>query len=798
MLSVALGRVNAGSLGKIGKVAHAATARLGHRVLVWGGLLAAGALGLQFVPLFDVLGYDYAFALGLAAAVAAVDLGHGAASAARRAGRDPGDLTVAWIAVLGALSVLALPLLLSLANALRIRNCNITGGLVFFALLPLATSVFAAPAGVLAGVWAPHRGRLIAWLLPIGSVVWSLLRLYVDPPVFVYDPFGGYFPGPIYDEALSPPPRLGWFRLVNLVWIASAWLVHLAFRGWRARPSGNRPWMRSGFAALGLFTSITLFAARGHLGFHVTHGRLEQVLSRAILTPHFVLHVAPGAHTEPDLALMQRDLEFRHEQLARVLGVQPAGPVHVYQFANTDLKKELVGAAYTLYAKPWTREIFIQVDRFPARRLRHELAHVFAGAFGDPLFGVSLAVNWWGPLPVPRLASGLIEGAAEAADFGDPDGRTTVHQEAQAMIKAGLAPPLAQVVGAGFTTLAGARAYTIAGSFSHFLLSTYGAERFRAAYRSAGDFAGVYGESFAALEQKWRAFLAQQQLDAREQARAKERFRRGAIFQKVCARELAARVERAREILYADPPVAVTLFESVCRDDPREPTYDLDLAEALTAAGRLDEALRLTARIETDERLTDPLRARAATQTASLHVLAGRVPEAKLALERALRLAGDEGERRTLQAKQRALADDEARRTIGRVLFGDGPGRGLEAGLLVHLVGAFARSVPDEALGAYLLGRQLLHRDAKVALPLLEVACPLAGGPTKAIPLSPLFLRECHRMVADAAFRDGDLARARVAWQRLREDGETEAERLRASDFLERIAWEERRRPTGP
>ena len=46
------------------------------------------------------------------------------------------------------------------------------------------------------------------------------------------------------------------------------------------------------------------------------------------------------------------------------------------------------------------------------------MAHVFAGAFGDPLFGVSLAWRWHGPLPLPTLASGLIEGIAEAADAG--------------------------------------------------------------------------------------------------------------------------------------------------------------------------------------------------------------------------------------------------------------------------------------------------------------------------------------------------------------------------------------------
>ena len=226
--------------------------------------------------------------------------------------------------------------------------------------------------------------------------------------------------------------------------------------------------------------------------------------------------------------------------------------------------------------------MFVHGDRFPVRRLRHELAHVFAGAFGDPVFGIAL--RW---LPFPRLASGLVEGAAEAADFGDPDGRATVHQEARAMIAAGLAPPLAKVVGAGFTTLAGARAYTIAGSFSHFLLSTRGAEKFRAAYRSGGDFAGVYGQSLAQLEQQWRTFLETQPLDASERARARERFRRPAIFAKVCARDLAARVGEARARLYSLPDEAVDLWQAICQDDPGEPSYRLDLAEALFTSGEL-------------------------------------------------------------------------------------------------------------------------------------------------------------------------------------------------------------------
>src|SRR6185503_3744105 len=180
--------------------------------------------------------------------------------------------------------------------------------------------------------------------------------------------------------------------------------------------------------------------------------------------------------------------------------------------------------------------------RFPARALQHEMAHVFAGTFGDRWFGMSLAWRWHGPIPLPAFSVGLIEGVAEeVSGAADPDDDATIHEESRAMIEAGLAPPLASVVGASFSTLAGRRAYTIAGSFSAFLLATRGAEKLRALFRSAGNFTDVYRVPLADLEAEWRQFLARQPLTTRSRAQASEEFRRPAIFKRVCARELAAR-----------------------------------------------------------------------------------------------------------------------------------------------------------------------------------------------------------------------------------------------------------------
>src|SRR4249920_729496 len=66
--------------------------RLGLRTTIWAAILTALALLLDFVPLFDLLGYDFSFAVGLCAALAAADIGHGVVAAARRLAADGADL----------------------------------------------------------------------------------------------------------------------------------------------------------------------------------------------------------------------------------------------------------------------------------------------------------------------------------------------------------------------------------------------------------------------------------------------------------------------------------------------------------------------------------------------------------------------------------------------------------------------------------------------------------------------------------------------------------------------------------
>ena len=273
------------------------------------------------------------------------------------------------------------------------------------------------------GSTRPRRGRLLAFALPVASILWTLLRLYRDPPVFAFDPFGGYFPGPIYDEALRPPLSLVLFRIANLVWAATAIVLALAAVGRGCDPRRWRPGASAAAIPL-LAASIVALRARGPVGVP-HHARRSGARARARPRPPPTSSSTPcpGPRAAPSGRCRSRISEFRYQQLRETFGVEPKLPITVWDFPNAAVKKALVGAGETLYAKPWTREMFVQ-EHFPSSRLRHEMAHVFAGSFGDPFFGVALAWRW-GPLPHPALAMGLVEGVAEAATVSDPYGDAT-------------------------------------------------------------------------------------------------------------------------------------------------------------------------------------------------------------------------------------------------------------------------------------------------------------------------------------------------------------------------------------
>lgn len=740
--------------------------------LAWALVLVGTAVALCRVPLFNLLGYESSLVMAALGSFFAVRqgvhvvhkrrariAGHGGRGSALGEGEaaDEAPLQAVlrlWLAaVLSAEAVLLLPLLVLLLNGLRVRNCSYLGGLHFYAALPMASAAIGAAVGTIAALWTERRRRalLIGCAVVLLSALASLWRFVGTPAIYSYDPFFGYYPGALYDEAVSVGTPLYWARALHLFCALcglaiSAHRLHgeeLAARLLAPMPASRRAARRGVLVLVFLCASASagLYLRGGSLGIYTDEATLRAELRGELVLPHFVLRYRPGGPVEKDLGLYAREHELRYEELRALLGVEPdwrpgllarllrvetspprpGEPARItsYLFDSSEHKRRLIGAAQTYIAKPWRRAVYLQHEQWPHPVLRHELAHVFAGAGGDRVLRMSMV----GPLPQP----GLIEGLAVAADWRG--GGLTPHQAVKAMREDRLEPPLESVLGLSFWTQPASRAYTLVGSFCRHLLDRHGPAPLLRVYHDGGrpaDFERVYGVPFAQLKAEWSALIDQQPLDRRAREIERERLRRPAVFHKVCAHELAVRKQRARELLaQGDLQAAMGLLRAVCADDPQEPQHLADLMEILWGAGRYEES-----RAAAESLLAHPLKSavlqvRALTRLGDLAVTSGDLGRAAELFQRAEALPLDENTARQLVARRLALSEPAAGPLVLAVLVGLPVGAGAQTpgarpvrppvpgdrgeAVTAYTLAQAVAAVPGQALPRYMLGR-LLHQ----------------------------------------------------------------------------------------
>jgi tetratricopeptide (TPR) repeat protein len=764
----------------------------GGRAVAWGAALALLGGALCFVPLFNLLSYEFSFAVGLVAAFGAAHLAVHLVARARAAA----EIATPWRLYGWALAanlglLLVAPLLLVTLNAARVKVCDYWGGLAFYLLLPVVTVACATAVGVAAGLAVGRRGRATAAaLLVVGaSLGLALYRFWAAPPIFAYDPFGGYFPGALYDEDVRVEAPLLWARLQHLaaalalLGAVAALADHhaLRLRARHLRAPDRRGALAVFVAALAVAT--TLHALAPQLGFRHDAATIARELGGRRDTPHFTILYPKVGDAARHIDLLVEDHEFAYAQLERTLGVRPAR-ITSYVFASAVQKRRLMGAARVQVAKPWRREIYVQHERYPHTVLRHELAHVFAGELAGAPFHVPTRPSFVGTERRPLVNVGLIEGVAEAAAWTG-GGRLTPHQWVRALDSIGKRPPLHQVFGLGFFTHSAASSYTVAGSFCRWLLDTRGVEKLRAVYGRGGDFEGVYGRGLAALEREWLEWVRRVPLSSEDLELARDRFLRPAIFQVPCAHAVAAR-RREAERLFRGGALAESLeqLRQVCRDDPGDPEGPLDLAVALGHAGdpagarrTFDEVLGRT--------LPGATRARVTSALADLLMRTGRDEEARATLGALLALPTDDALRRSAVARRRALDDARLGAALRPALVSPEP-EGTDAVLLLLRLREVVAAAPDDGLGPYLLGRQLLLRGRpREALPWLRRA--------SALPLpDERFRREAQRILGHAAHQAGAADLAAATFRALRDEPKTpEALRLEAADMLDRLAFDQ-------
>ncbi|MFB6271503.1 MAG: hypothetical protein ABEL51_01275 [Salinibacter sp.] len=598
---------------------------------VLGAYLGLGLL-LAPTPLLNVLQVE-------AAAVVALVSFFVAGGAAVRAF---GEERVAVWRVLGRQeAALLVPLAVLTLTQLWVPNCTFLQGLLFYALFPGVTVVFAvAVAYALQGL-SLSRPRLA--LTGIGGLIVVAGPLYdlgLHPQFFTYNHVFGGVLGPIYDEQLAVRDGLFVFRGLTLLWAAAAVLLGLRLRG-------RGPRWALPLCAL-MIGVVYFFSAP--LGLNTPAWYLQEQLGGHLRTEHFDLYYDSDEMGKRAIADLARAHEARYDWVRRrlALGFDEQGPrIQSYIYPSPEVKGRLTGARTTSVTPVWleTPQMHLLRSRV-SQSLGHELAHVVSRPYGLPLLNAS-----WAP--------GLIEGWAVALEppsaVPAPDDLvlTAIAADTTASLRGEANAVASRLSPWGFWTGRGAVSYATMGSFVGYLLDQYGPEKLKRVY-AWGNFKRVYDQSLRTLAQGWAVHLRRSAAVARgAHSVVARQFTRPSLFETKCPHY----VPPARQHLQA-------ARQAARRRDTSAMTAHLDRALALQP--RFPAAHEMRARVRLARGRPGAVRRQLDTLSASIQTidLQGILADARA-------MAGATAAARTLYGAAHARAPQYAHGLRARLMLRD-------------------------------------------------------------------------------------------------------------------------------
>ena len=396
---------------------------------------------------------------------------------------------------------------------------------------------------------------------------------------------------------------------------------------------------------------------------------------------------------------MLADCEEEIRSVESALGARGPSRITAFFFRDAAEKKRFMGAADTYIAKPWRREVYLQLQGYPHPVLGHEIAHVVAGAFGRGPFRIAGAVGGWWPNP------GLIEGLAVAASPDDED--LTPRQWARAMLDLDILPSMDRIFSFGFLGESAAKSYTLAGAFVRWVMDRYGAATVRAWY-AGGSLEDLTGDSWPALDAGFRAELKKLRLIPEAEAFAKAKFVRPSVFGRTCPHVVDAlrrEADRCRDQNQVDR--AAALYSRVLSRDAHDlaarfSRANLALRYGDSARGREDLLL-----LANDEATPRTWRDRSEEAVADGEMLDGKYAEAEARYRRLGARSLDEDAARTLEVKAIGASDPDARAAVTSLLLG-APHRAADLVVAAIELGGWGRA--RAPLADYLIGRNLAQR----------------------------------------------------------------------------------------
>jgi hypothetical protein len=424
--------------------------------------------------------------------------------------------------------MLFLPFAISVLYSMVVGFCSFTDGLFFYFVITFPSLIIGSALGSAIFVLL-KKFRIIFFIILFLLILFvSVLEIYFNPQIYLYNPIFAYWPGTIYDEGLGVDLKLCLYRLFNLMFFLP---ILFYFVKWG---SGRISFRRHvGFLSFVIGIAIIFYFFLSPIfGFTTAHSKLQNELSSRVESNHFMIY---ADHTIDKKILQQIVLhqEFFYERLCSYFKEEPAGKITSFIFITSAQKKELFGSGAADVAKPWLNSVYVSLDTWEST-LKHEIAHCFTASFGTGIFKLAAGFN-----------PALIEGVAEAADgFYDEN---SIHYMASLAYKNDYQINLNSVFnGFSFFSSVSSLSYIYSGSFISFLVNEFGIEKVKQFYKT-NEFQSAFDTDLPKVVKMYEAFLRTLEIDVFHD-RAKYYFGRKPLFSKVCPRYTASNLNEAWEL----------------------------------------------------------------------------------------------------------------------------------------------------------------------------------------------------------------------------------------------------------
>lgn len=457
---------------------------------------------LQFFPLTNITGFEFSFLLSFPLFFS------GGLIAIVNPTQKIKDSSI--------LIAVAVPFFISFGSNLFFSVCPIGIDLFFYFIISIPAFII----GYLWGIFIYNNIPYVRFGYLFVSfqilLIFPFLEFYFLPQIFFYNPVFGYFPGTIYDQHIAITWGLVLYRV----------LIIFIFYIFSKMNCSKKEKSHRSLIITPIFLAVWFMILKPSFGFSTTESKIESKLIQVLKTDHF--EIFTDKEMKYDTTSLKNIHEFYYDEINSQLALKNDVRIKSYIFKNRAQKKELFGSENADVAKPWMKQVYLDEQNF-TRSLKHELAHILSGEFGNKPFDVAANIN-----------PSLIEGIAMAVENNYDD--KEIDYIVSLAVDAGYSTELAQLfTGLNFFGSVSSKSYLYAGSFIKYLMNKYGIESVKKLYKE-GDFLSSIGKSIDELEIEYNTYLKSLNYLPNKET-AKLYFGMQPLIKKTCPR-VAARVER--------------------------------------------------------------------------------------------------------------------------------------------------------------------------------------------------------------------------------------------------------------